>query len=73
LAVKKAGILKQVSVHSLRHSFATHMLEDGVDIVTIKEQLGHYDLRATRQYLHVAKIPRSNLRSPLDTLYKDAL
>ena len=73
LAVKKAGILKDVSVHSLRHSFATHMLEDGVDIVTIKEQLGHYDLRATMQYLHVAKIPRSDLRSPLNTLYEDAL
>jgi integrase/recombinase XerD len=73
LAVKKAGILKDVSVHSLRHSFATHMLEDGVDIVTIKEQLGHADLRATMLYLHVAKIPRTDLRSPLDTLYEDAL
>ena len=73
LAVKKAGIVKDVSVHTLRHSFATHMLEDGVDIVTIKEQLGHADLRATMLYLHVAKIPRSEVRSPLDILYENAL
>lgn len=73
LAVKKAGIVKDVSVHSLRHSFATHMLEDGVDLVTIKEQLGHADIKTTMMYLHVAKVPRSDVRSPLDTLYENAL
>ena len=73
LAVQKAGIIKDVCVHTLRHSFATHMLEDGVDIVTIKEQLGHAHIQTTMIYLHVAKIPRSEVRSPLDTLYAGAV
>jgi len=73
LALKKANILKEACVHTLRHSFATHMLEDGVDIVTIKEQLGHAHVRTTMMYLHVATIPRSQVRSPLDTLYYEEL
>jgi integrase/recombinase XerD len=70
LAVKKAGILKDVSVHSLRHTYATHLLEDGVDIVTIKELLGHAHVETTMMYLHVAQIERKMGHSPLDTLYK---
>ena len=70
LAVAKAGILKEVSVHSLRHSYATHLLEEGVDIVTIKELLGHVAIETTMMYLHVAKVSRVNAHSPLDTLYK---
>lgn len=70
LAVSKAGILKDVSVHSLRHTYATHLLEEGVDIVTIKELLGHVAIETTMMYLHVAKVNRVNAHSPLDTLYK---
>jgi len=69
LAVKKAGISKDVSVHSLRHTYATHLLEQGVDIVTIKELLGHANIETTMMYLHVAKVTRIHAHSPLDTLY----
>ena len=69
LAIKKANIHKEVSVHSLRHSYATHLLEQGVDIVTIKELLGHATIQTTMMYLHVAKVNRTNAHSPLDTLY----
>ena len=69
LAVKKAKIQKEVSVHSLRHSYATHLLEQGVDIVTIKELLGHATIQTTMMYLHVARVNRVNAHSPLDRLY----
>ena len=69
LAMKKAKINKEASVHTLRHTYATHLLEDGVDIVTIKELLGHANIETTMMYLHVAKISRSNAHSPFDTLY----
>lgn len=52
LAMQKAGINKDACVHTLRHSFATHLLEQGVDIVTIKEQLGHAHIQTTMIYLH---------------------
>jgi len=68
-AVAQSGIKKHVTTHTLRHSFATHLLEDGVDIVTIKELLGHSQLRSTLTYLHVAHLQRRNAHSPLDTLY----
>jgi integrase/recombinase XerD len=70
LAAQKANILKDVSVHSLRHTYATHLLEEGVDIVTIKELLGHANIRTTMLYLHVAKVNRVLGHSPLDTLYE---
>jgi len=70
LAKQKANITKDVSVHSLRHTYATHLLEEGVDIVTIKELLGHATIETTMMYLHVAKVDRINAHSPLDTLYK---
>lgn len=69
LAMKVAKINKDASVHTLRHSFATHLLEEGVDIVTIKEQLGHCDITTTMMYLHVAKVSRTMAHSPFDTLY----
>ena len=69
LAVSKSGIIKDVSVHSLRHSYATHLLEQGVDIVTIKELLGHSAIETTMMYLHVAKVNRTNAHSPMDRLY----
>lgn len=68
-AAIQSGIKKNVTTHTLRHSFATHLLEDGVDIVTIKELLGHSQLRSTLTYLHVAHLERRNAHSPLDTLY----
>ena len=71
LAVKKAKINKDVSVHSLRHTFATHLLEEGVDIITIKEQLGHSSIESTLVYLHVAKVSRILSHSPFDTLYNN--
>ena len=70
LAVQKAKINKDVSVHSLRHTYATHLLEQGVDIVTIKELLGHAAIETTMMYLHVAKVNRVNAHSPLDRLYQ---
>lgn len=70
LALGQANIIKDASVHTLRHSFATHLLEDGVDIVTIKELLGHVNIETTMMYLHVAKCNRINAHSPFDSLYK---
>lgn len=67
--LKKTDIKKDVSLHSLRHSYATHLLEDGVNIVTIKELLGHAHIITTMIYLHVAQIPPGSAHSPLDTLY----
>ena len=69
VAMTKAGIPKEACVHTLRHSFATHLLEQGVDIVTIKDQLGHARIQTTMMYLHVAKVSRTLAHSPLDTLY----
>lgn len=69
LAMKKSKINKEASVHTLRHSYATHLLEDGLDIVTIKELLGHSAIETTMRYLHVAKLSKINAHSPFDTLY----
>ena len=69
-AVKKCKLQKGISLHTLRHSYATHLLEMGMDIVSIKELLGHERIQTTMIYLHVAKPIRSNLFSPFDRLYK---
>ena len=66
-AVMQAGIAKQASVHTLRHSFATHLLENGYDIRTIQELLGHTNLQTTMIYTHVATKNILGVRSPLDT------
>jgi site-specific recombinase XerD len=63
-----AGISKPVNVHSLRHTYATHLLEDGINILTIKEMMGHANVRTTMLYLHVAQINNSIKCSPFDTL-----
>ena len=64
-------ILKSVSFHALRHSFATHMLEKGVSTRYIQEILGHYDIKTTERYLHVAKTTLVNLPSPIDDIWKN--
>lgn len=68
VAVKEAGIIKQASVHTLRHSFATHLLENGYDIRTIQELLGHKQLHTTMIYTHVATKNILGVRSPLDEI-----
>ena len=66
IALGKAGIVKQASIHTLRHSFATHLLEKGYDIRTIQELLGHQNLQTTMIYTHVASKNVLGVRSPLD-------
>lgn len=68
-AKSKLALKKQVTAHTLRHSYATHLLEDGLDIVSIKELLGHAHIETTLVYLHVANLGRKPKFSPLDTLY----
>ncbi len=71
-AVKAAGIDKDVTVHTLRHSYATHLIEDGLNIVTVKDLLGHSKIETTMIYLHIAQCPLVKAHSPLDTLYPEA-
>ena len=66
----KAAIKKEVGIHSLRHSFATHLLDKGTDIKYIKELLGHFNIKTTERYLHVSKQKLVNIVSPLDDLMK---
>lgn len=68
-AKKAAGILKDMTVHTLRHTYATHLLEEGLDIMSIKDLLGHECVDTTMVYLHVAQSGRRKPFSPLDTLY----
>jgi site-specific recombinase XerD len=69
-ATKLAGIKKDVHVHTLRHTFATHLLEDGLDIVTVKNLMGHSRIQTTMEYLHVARSNPGRAFSPLDTLFE---
>jgi integrase/recombinase XerD len=68
-AAKRAGVLKDVCVHTLRHTFATHLLEDGLNIVSLQHLLGHENIETTMLYLHIADYDRVKPFSPLDTLF----
>lgn len=67
-AVRRAGVTKRVGPHCFRHSFATHLLEDGHDIRTVQELLGHSDVRTTMTYLHVLNRGGLGVRNPFDRL-----
>ena len=67
-ATRRAGITKRVSPHVMRHGFATHPLEDGYDIRTVQELLGHRDVRTTMIYLHVMNRGALGVKSPMDRL-----
>lgn len=67
-AKKKAGILKPGSMHALRHSFATHLLDKGTDVTMIMKLLGHNDLKTTLRYLHITNRDLLHILSPLDDL-----
>jgi site-specific recombinase XerD len=68
-AVKKAGITKHATVHTLRHSFATHLLMSGINIREIQELLGHKSVETTMIYTHVLRNLANSPQSPLDSLY----
>lgn len=65
----QAGIIKEVHTHMLRHSYATHLLEDGVNIITVQKLMGHGNIESTLVYLHVCHTPDQLPHSPLDKVF----
>jgi integrase/recombinase XerD len=66
---KQAGIIKEVHTHMLRHTYATHLLEDGVNIITVQKLMGHQNIESTMIYLHVCHSPDQLPHSPLDKVF----
>jgi integrase/recombinase XerD len=66
---KAAGITKEVHTHTLRHSYATHLLEDGLNLLVLQHLLGHQSIETTMEYLHLCDVGSSKAFSPLDTLF----
>lgn len=67
-AAKRAGIKKRVTVHTLRHTFGTHLLEHGTDLRNIQEQMGHASITTTQIYTHISTGGTNKIKSPLDDL-----
>lgn len=67
-ALRKSGVKKDAGIHSLRHSFATHLMEQGVALPVIQQMLGHKSIRTTSVYLHVQQYSIDTIKSPLDSL-----
>ncbi|WP_430935671.1 tyrosine-type recombinase/integrase [Saccharicrinis sp. 156] len=67
-AKRKSGIQRRVTTHSLRHSFASHLIENGVDIKIIQELMGHHCIKTTEIYFHVVMKKLENIKSPIDNL-----
>lgn len=67
-ALRQSGVHKPATIHTLRHCFATHLLENGTDLCQIKNLLGHTNIKSTARYLHLSNF-EENLTSPLDTLF----
>ena len=68
IAVDRAGITKRIGTHTFRHSFATHLLEDGINIRVVQELMGHADVKTTEIYTHVMQKDILAVISPLETL-----
>lgn len=70
-AAREAGITKRIYPHLLRHSFATHLIEQGTDLKIVKELMGHNSIKTTEIYVHIADTFKSNIKSPLDDILED--
>lgn len=66
--LKKAGIDKNATIHTLRHCFATHLMEDGADAFHIKKLMGHASIMSTAVYVHMTNLSMLNVKSPLDKM-----
>ena len=71
-ALRRSGVRRVGGIHVLRHCFATHLMEDGVDIYTIRRWMGHTSLVTTGRYMHVTREHLAKIKSPLDSLYEEA-